>query len=296
MDDDRRDRDGQQRRPVHVVNELCTLRLRLGVLCIERQGALPVEIPAAGISHLTLIGASRMTVPLLLKLGDLGVPVFFCRRNGSLRSAVHFRADWSLWRSQLQAAENDAWRLAFAQGQVVAKLRNTARMVVTHDIRDGTVVATKLRELAARVPHAKSAPEVLGLEGAGAALLFQSLASTLDVQWGFKGRNRQPPRDPVNAALSFGYGILHRHVTTALFAAGLNPRVGLYHEGVGRHAALASDVVEEYRYLVGRIGACHARAARTAEGSVRERYSDWVPTHAGGAPSDTACDGASSAR
>lgn len=249
MDGDRRDRDAQKR-PVHIVDEHARLRLRAGVLQIERKGALPVEVPLQAISHLTVLGAARLTVPLLLALSDVGVPVFFCRRSGALRLAVHHVPDWSLWRAQLRATDDSAKRLAFAKRQVRAKLRNSAAMIVKHDVVRGAEVAAHLRALGDSLDSLQTLDEVRGKEGAGAARVFEALRETLAPEWGFTGRNRNPPRDPVNAMLSFGYGMLYRHVTTALVAAGLNPRLGLMHEGVGRHAALASDVVEEYRYLI----------------------------------------------
>lgn len=67
---------------------------------------------------------------------------------------------------------------------------------------------------------------------------------------GFEGRKRRPPPDPVNALLSFGYTQLHHHASTALNAAGLHPRIGLYRRPRGAHHALASDLVEEMRHLV----------------------------------------------
>ena len=50
--------------------------------------------------------------------------------------------------------------------------------------------------------------------------------------------------------LSFGYTLLYNHVSAALTTAGLDPRIGLMHRGRGRHHALASDLVEEMRWLV----------------------------------------------
>ncbi|MDX1998123.1 MAG: CRISPR-associated endonuclease Cas1 [Thermoanaerobaculia bacterium] len=66
----------------------------------------------------------------------------------------------------------------------------------------------------------------------------------------FRNRATQPPPDPVNALLSYGYTLLHHHASTALVAAGLHPQIGLFHQGRGRHHALASDLQEEFRSAV----------------------------------------------
>jgi CRISPR-associated endonuclease Cas1 len=78
------------------------------------------------------------------------------------------------------------------------------------------------------------------------------LAHILPAEFQFSGRNRQPPRDPFNALLSLGYTILHAQVVSSLAVNGLYPWVGFYHQPRGRHAALASDLMEPFRHLVER--------------------------------------------
>lgn len=68
--------------------------------------------------------------------------------------------------------------------------------------------------------------------------------------WQFDGRNRHPPRDPFNALLSYGYAVLFQNVLTLLVRRGLNPCVGVLHALRDGHAALASDLMEEFRALV----------------------------------------------
>ncbi len=67
----------------------------------------------------------------------------------------------------------------------------------------------------------------------------------------FEGRNRRPPRDPVNALLSFAYSLLVREVTTAAIHVGLDPYVGVFHRPRYGRPALALDLAEEFRPIVG---------------------------------------------
>jgi CRISPR-associated protein Cas1 len=92
--------------------------------------------------------------------------------------------------------------------------------------------------------------ELRGFEGAATRELFEALRELVPPLFGFQGRNRRPPLDPVNALLSFSYSLLAAHAATTLFRAGLLPWLGLYHDSRGSHPALASDIVEEFRYLV----------------------------------------------
>jgi len=86
-----------------------------------------------------------------------------------------------------------------------------------------------------------------GIDGAAAVAYFQAFTRLFPASLDFTGRNRRPPRDPVNAVLSFGYTLLHFDAVRACQAAGLNPIIGYYHElDIGRES-LASDLIEPLR-------------------------------------------------
>lgn len=90
-------------------------------------------------------------------------------------------------------------------------------------------------------------PVLLGVEGSAARIYFGLMEKAVDPKWGFTNRNRRPPKDPVNALLSFGYTLLTYSMSAALQVVGLDPYLGYYHaEGYGR-PALALDLIEEFR-------------------------------------------------
>jgi CRISPR-associated protein Cas1 len=106
-----------------------------------------------------------------------------------------------------------------------------------------------------KVRHADSLDYLLGLEGAIAAHYFAHFGSLLrprdiDASWAFDDRNRRPPRDPVNALLSFGYAMLVKECSVALMGEGLDPWWGFYHQPRHGRPALALDLMEEFRPLI----------------------------------------------
>ena len=106
-----------------------------------------------------------------------------------------------------------------------------------------------------QIPKVDSIQSLLGIEGAIAAAYFGRFSTLLkprdfDSQWDFNGRNRRPPRDPVNALLSFGYAMLAKDCAVALLAEGLDPWWGLYHQPRHGRAALALDIMEPFRPAV----------------------------------------------
>jgi len=107
-----------------------------------------------------------------------------------------------------------------------------------------------LQRLHAQCAQATTLDAVRGFEGAAARIHFDAFGTLLGPQWTFDARNRQPPKDPVNALLSYGYTILFHTVHTFILRRGLDPFVGALHAPRDGHAALASDLMEPYRSLI----------------------------------------------
>lgn len=113
-----------------------------------------------------------------------------------------------------------------------------------------------LREDMDHARSARSIESLLGIEGAAASRYFQNFAALLRVedgenlQFDFMGRNRRPPKDPVNALLSFAYSMLTREWTVTLSAVGLDPFLGFYHQPRFGRPALALDMMEPFRPLL----------------------------------------------
>jgi len=114
-----------------------------------------------------------------------------------------------------------------------------------------------MKRLAEKVDGVESNEILLGIEGAAAAQYFSSFGAMLNrdkeeniKSFDFTKRNRRPPKDPINAMLSFGYAILTKDCTVALTSAGLDPYWGFYHEPRHGRPALALDLMEEFRPLI----------------------------------------------
>jgi CRISPR-associated protein Cas1 len=122
-------------------------------------------------------------------------------------------------------------RLTLARSIVVGKLQNQRRLLLRRQqtLRD-EVIADALAALRVSAQTANTAPDLdalRGVEGYGARVYFEGLArAIINPSFTFTGRNRNPPRDPVNACLSFGYALAQVQVEHAARASGLDPYLG----------------------------------------------------------------------
>src|SRR5687768_16739744 len=109
-----------------------------------------------------------------------------------------------------------------------------------------------MAELLRRLDGAGGVETVLGLEGQGAALYFGEFGRFLKAQMGFDftARNRRPPRDPVNALLSFAYALLAKDCFSAVCAVGFDPYKGFFHTSRHGRPSLALDLLEEFRAVI----------------------------------------------
>jgi len=107
-----------------------------------------------------------------------------------------------------------------------------------------------IRCIMADLPDAASIEEIMGLEGAASNVYFACVAGLLPPEVSFPCRSRRPPKDMANAALSYAYSLLLGECTAALFAAGLEPSLGVLHASTDKRPSLSLDLMEEFRPLL----------------------------------------------
>ncbi|HOI54067.1 MAG TPA: CRISPR-associated endonuclease Cas1, partial [Phycisphaerae bacterium] len=218
------------------------------------------EIGRAGlkdVSQLVLCGNISVSAQTLHLLCQEGIPTvhltsghWFCGLTAgiTLRNA-YVRA------AQFQAAAEPARCLAAAKAMVAAKGANQRTFLRRNATPQPSADLDGMADLLRRIEAAESTEQLLGLEGNLAARYYANFSRLLaprdmDTVWDFQNRNRRPPRDPVNAMLSFGYALLAKECTVAAMEEGLDPWWGLYHQPRHGRPALALDLMEEFRPLV----------------------------------------------
>lgn len=154
---------------------------------------------------------------------------------------------------QFRAAADTPTSLSIAQEIVIAKLRNS-RVMLRRNHPDAPAAAlNEIRRLTSRVKSADSLQTLLGIEGAAARVYFANFGAMIKSEnsvFDFQTRNRRPPKDPVNAVLSFLYSMLIRQAMVSAMMIGFDPYMGFYHQPKYGRPALALDLAEEFRPLI----------------------------------------------
>jgi len=169
----------------------------------------------------------------------------------------------SLRRNQFRLADQEYFALALARRLVAGKVRNQRTLLQRNHIEPDRNTLAGLKEMAEHAERASRLDELLGIGGNAARLYFGAFAGMIkpdevsnaaEFSFDFDGRNRRPPRDPINAMLSLAYSLLAKDLTVACYAVGFDPYIGYYHQPRFGRPALALDLMEPFRPLIADSG------------------------------------------
>lgn len=227
------------------------------VLVITKEGKEIARARIKDVSQLVLCGNVSITAQTIHLLCEASIPVVHLSRGHwfyGITAGITLRNAYDR-AAQFEAASDPARRVTFAREIIAAKGANQRTLLLRNARPRPEAVAAEIATLLRKIEHVESADQLLGIEGAIAAKYFSVFGTMLrprdiDADWEFQNRNRRPPRDPVNALLSFGYALLTKECTVALMGEGLDPWWGLYHQPRHGRPALALDLMEEFRPVV----------------------------------------------
>jgi CRISPR-associated protein Cas1 len=220
----------------------------------RRHGSVPLHL----VERLVLRSSVTLDSALLAHLADAGIgTLVFGGRRGRKQAIVLGTAHNEAARriGQYRRYDDRPWRSVWSRRLVRHKLRRQLHLLrratgERPDLRKPLVDAVgRLQQALDKLGPGQNADieHWRGIEGAAAAAYFRAYTHLFAPALSFRGRNRRPPRDPVNAALSLGYTLLHFEAVNAAHAAGLDPLIGFYHELAFGRESLASDLIEPLR-------------------------------------------------
>jgi CRISPR-associated protein Cas1 len=244
---------------VYVQGQGYSLGLKGEVLEIRDMGKVVDEARLLEMSQLNLYGNVQLSAQALRELAGREIPILHLSYGGWLGAVTtpppHKNIE--LRQRQFQAAADRATSLQLAREIVAGKIRNQRTLLRRNarELPEGTL--HRLAEARRRAERAPAIEQLLGIEGTAAreyfsnfARMFKAAENESAPAFAFESRNRRPPRDPVNALLSFLYSMLAKEMTVTLIGIGFDPYLGFYHQPRYGRPALALDLMEEFRPLV----------------------------------------------
>jgi CRISPR-associated protein Cas1 len=240
--------------PLYVQNQGAVVGKSGERITVKFKGEELTSVRLLDVSQVCVYGNVMFSAQAIQELTNRGIPICHLTYGGWFHSMttglVHKNVELRI--QQYATAADPQRSLEIARRFIAGKIKNCRTLLRRHlsDSRNPTL--KQLAEYYRRVRHAGSAETLLGLEGMAARQYFGEFLTLLpsmpnvDVS----GRNRRPPRDPINAVLSFVYSLLTKELTVVLQSVGFDPMLGFFHRPRYGRPSLALDLAEEFRPLI----------------------------------------------
>ncbi|WP_456384935.1 CRISPR-associated endonuclease Cas1 [Desulfolithobacter sp.] len=244
---------------LYVMEPGSYLRKEGDCLKIIRDGTVVDTIPASGLQQLTLVGRTSLSGAVLDFLIQNRIDTVFMTPAGRFRARLLLDEPGhvALRQQQYVRLADNRFKLDTARAIVHGKLENQTRLLLRRASRKGSEelrnTAVQIKALQQKLNSTENVEQVRGIEGYGARLFYSVFGLLLRGEFPFTGRNRRPPRDPVNALLSFVYTLFTNEVQNGIKRTGLDPYLGSLHEVAPGRPSLACDLVEEWRIFGERL-------------------------------------------
>ncbi len=222
-------------------------------LIVEKDDEVLLDVPCHKIEAVLIFGNVQFTTQAVHELFEHGIEMAILTRTGKLIGQITSPAtkNITLRIRQFSKFEDESFRLEFAKTIVAAKIQNGLNLIrihaYNHPETDFTGVIDSLRIKIESVEASSSLGQLLGIEGSAATVYFDAFGRMIRGEFGFPGRRKRPPTDPVNAMLSLSYTMIFNEIASLIDGLGFDPYLGFFHSPDYGRASLAADLEEEFR-------------------------------------------------
>jgi CRISP-associated protein Cas1 len=237
---------------LYISQQGCYLCLNQELILVKFKGQVINEVQLPLIEQVLIFGKSQLTTQLIRSCLWRDIPIVYLSRMGYCYGRILSIEKGYRQLSRYQQEINFVDRLQVAKTIIKSKLHNSKvilqrqqRRIPSAEFQQNIQSLTYLIE---KTITAENIEKLMGYEGAGAACYFSVLGECFtNSEFTFYKRSRRPPGNEINAMLSFGYQVLWNHLLALIEVQGLDPYQAFLHQGSEKHAALASDLIEEFR-------------------------------------------------
>lgn len=221
-----------------------------------------MQLPIHSIGHIFCFGNVMVSPQVMGFCGENGTGLSFFNMFGRFQARVVGKQTGNVLLRRAQYKATDEQAAVIARSIIAAKLRSSRSVLMRNARNHGETadikkVVGRHKQIIDELKVQTNLERIRGLEGEGAShyfSVFNNLITLKKTDFKLNGRTRRPPKDPVNAMLSFLYSVLGNEVSSALQGVGLDPQIGFLHQERPGRDSLAQDLLEEFRaYVVDRL-------------------------------------------
>ena len=215
---------------------------------IDRPDSRPERVPLNMIARVIIYGSPMVSCKVWRALAEKNIPAVLLPARGNGVAAylgTGLALSFSNRVNQYKTFHDQLKSLEIARWLITQKI--SGQELIINQLTVDNFAKNSLHEFKIRLKKAANRESIMGYEGAAAATYFKIWRKALPDKWKFSGRNRRPPKDPVNALLSYTYTIAGSDIRNSILINGLDPALGFLHVAQSGRESLVLDILEPLR-------------------------------------------------
>ena len=244
--------------PVYIQDQGAYVSKKNEELVIKVRDKPVDSVRLMNVSQVSLFGNVQISTQSVHELCKRDIPVIYFSYGGWFYGFTQGMShkNVELRDRQYLAAKDAEVSLNISKNIVNGKIRNCRTLLRRNSKIPVDNALKELQKWVSSINGATNSQELLGIEGMAARTYFMHFNEMIknrddEYKFDFESRNRRPPRDAVNSMLSYVYSMLVKDFTITLLATGFDPFLGFYHRPRYGRPALALDLMEEFRSIIG---------------------------------------------
>ncbi|KYC38649.1 CRISPR-associated protein Cas1 [Scytonema hofmannii PCC 7110] len=216
-----------------------------------------LEIPIREVEQIMIFGNIQLSTPVINACLHEKIAVLFLNQSGQYHGHLASEESTNLDNHlvQMERRNHDEFQFHVSKAVVYGKLINSKQLLIRFNRKRKIAAVEKaiygISQDIDSLDLVDDLDSLRGYEGITAARYFPAFGELItNPNFEFSLRNRQPPTDPINSLLSFGYTLLFNNVMSFIIAEGLSPYIGNFHYGERQKPYLAFDLMEEFRSVI----------------------------------------------
>jgi CRISPR-associated protein Cas1 len=242
---------------LYVTEQYTTLRKEEERIKLYRGKELIADIPIFKVKQVVIFGEVTVTASTIRLLAENKISLCYLSQWGKFISRMEGDVEKNII-VRLKQYENhvdiDGVSAKFSKAFISGKIKNSRTVLMKSNRSKNKSekfqeAIKELDRLERKLAQERNVDSIRGIEGKAAAVYFSVFSEMIKGEFTFENRNKRPPKDPINAMLSFGYVLLGNEMASALSSIGLDPYIGFLHRMRYGRRSLALDLMEEFRAL-----------------------------------------------
>lgn len=215
---------------------------------LDAKKGLPIE----NIERIHLFGEIDLNTKFFNYISKYGILVNFYNYYGFYSGTYYSRkknvSGLLVVKQSLFYTDKDK-RLVLAKDFIDSAIHHILRILRRYSAVPSELIE-RIQTERKNVKNSNSIPELMGAEGRSRMNYYECLTYVLKNDFGFTNRNRRPPRDPLNAIISFGNSIMYTAILSEMYKTQLDPTISFLHEPSVKRFSLVLDVSEIFKPLI----------------------------------------------